>query len=78
MSLPIFLYLDLRWWPGPSQGVSQFFLEKVELGKKQFKYLWKCSGETMLTGKILTSNPVRSSPKKQEVSPNVKYFQEVD
>ena len=38
--------------------------EKVELGKKPFKYVWKCNRETILTREILTLNPVRNSPKK--------------
>ena len=45
----------------------------VELGKKPFKYMWKCNGETILSGEILALNPVRGSPKKQEMGPKVKW-----
>ena len=41
--------------------------ELVGLGKKTFKCVWKCDGETTLTREILALNPVRSSPKKQEM-----------
>ena len=50
----------------------------VELGKKPFKYMQKCNGETILTREILALNPVRSSPKKQEMGPKVKCFQKVE
>ena len=42
-------------------------VEMVELGKKPFKYVWKCNGETILSGEILALTPVKSSPKKQEM-----------
>ena len=52
--------------------------ELVELGKKPFKYVWKCNGETIMSREILALNPVRSSPKKQEMGPKVKCFQEAE
>ena len=41
--------------------------ELVELGRKPFKYVWKCNRETILTRENLALNSVRSSPKKQEM-----------
>ena len=41
----------------------------VELGKKPFKYMWKCNRQTILSREILALNPVKISPKKQEMGP---------
>ena len=50
----------------------------MELDKKPFKNMWKCNRETIMSGEILALNPVRGSPKKQEMGPKVKCFQEAE
>ena len=38
--------------------------------------MWKCNGETILSGEILALNPVRGSPKKQEMGPKSQVLSE--